>query len=211
MAPLQLFGRRSSHFTRVTRVFAEELGIPYEIVPIYDMKQRDATIYAENPALKLPTLRTAEGVVFGTENICRTLAEHAGNPTGIVWPEQLRGAMQRNAQEMVWHCMAAQVQMVVGTMIGKLPADNIYFAKALDGFKGALGWLDAHVGQVVAALPASRKLSLFEVTLFCTIEHLRFRPTLLIDDYSALVRFAGQFAARPSAACTPYEVDVRPE
>jgi glutathione S-transferase len=210
MAPVQLFGRRSSHFTRVTRIFAEELGVPYEIVPIHDMKQREPGVYADNPALKLPTLRIGDDVIFGTENICRTLAEHAGSANGIVWPEQLRTAVQRNAQELVWHCMAAQVQIVLGTLVGKLPSDNIYFQKALAGFGGALGWLDTHVEQVVASLPPSRKLSLFETTLFCLIEHLHFRQTLPVDQYSGLAKLAATFATRPSALRTPYEVDVRP-
>lgn len=211
MAPLQLFGRRSSHFTRVTRLFAEEMGVQYQVVPIYDMKELDPNTYADNPALKLPALRVDGEVVFGTENICRVIVERAGNPAGIVWPEQLRGTAQRNAQELVWHCMAAQVQIVLGTLVGKLPPDNIYFEKARAGFAGALEWLDTHVVGVLESLPPSRKLSLFEVTLFCLIEHLRFRQTLPVDAYAALTSFAERFAARPSAQRTPYAFDVRPQ
>lgn len=210
MTPAQLCGRRSSHFTRVTRIFAEELGIPYQIVPIYDMKVQDPSLYSDNPALKMPTLRLGNEVIFGTENICRTLADHAGSPAGIVWPEQLRTSLQRNAQELVWHGMAAQVQIVLGTLVGKLPSDNIYFQKALAGFRGALDYLDAHVDRVLDSLPPSRKLSLFETTLFCLIEHLHFRQTLPVEQYSALAKFAATFGARPSAQRTPYEVDVRP-
>lgn len=210
MTPVQLFGRRSSHFTRVARIFAEELGVPYEIVPIYDLKERDPDLLAHNPALKMPTLRVGDQSVFGTENICRTLAEHAGSPAGIVWPEQLRSALQRNAQELVWHCMAAQVQIVVGTLVGKLPIENIYFDKALAGFSGALSWLDSHVDAVVASLPPSRRISLFETTLFCLIEHLRFRQTLPVDGYTALAKFAATFATRPAAERTPYQVEARP-
>ena len=210
MGPVQLFGRRSSHFTRVARIFAEELGVPYQIIPIYDMKVQDPIVYSSNPALKLPTLRIADQVVFGTENICRTLAEQAGSPAGILWPEQLRNPVQRNAQELVWHAMAAQVQIVLGTLVGKLPSDNIYFTKALAGFAGALDWLDTHAEEVVASLPASRKLSLFETTLFCLIEHLQFRKTLPVDGYAALTKFAATFATRPSAQRTPFEFDPRP-
>jgi glutathione S-transferase len=210
MAPVQLFGRSSSHFTRAPRIFAEELGVPYEIVPIYDMKERDPRQYSGNPALKLPTLRIGDEVIFGTENICRALTEYAGSPAGVVWPEQLRHPLQRNAQELVWHCMAAQVQIVVGTLIGKLPIENIYFEKALAGFTGALAWLDGHVEEVLASLPPSRKLSLFETTLFCLIEHLHFRQTLPVDGYAALAKFAATFGACSSAQRTPYKIDVRP-
>jgi glutathione S-transferase len=210
MNTLQIVGRRSSHFTRLTRIFAEELAVPYEIVPIYDMTVRDSAVYADNPALKLPVLRTQDAVLFGTENICRVIAEHAGNPADVVWPEQLRGAVSRNAQELIWHCMTAQVQIVFGTLVAKLPNDNIYFDKARTGFAAALAWLDANVADVVGALPASRKLSLLEASLFCMIDHLHFRKTLPVEKYLALEGFAQEFAARSSAQRTPYQFDVAP-
>src|SRR5262245_14233148 len=127
MTSLQIVGRRSSHFTRLTRIFAEELGLSYEVMPIYDMTAQDSAIYANNPALKLPILRIGEDVVFGTENICRAMADRAQKSVAVVWPEQLRSNISRNAQELVWHCMNAQVQIVFGTAIAKLPADNLYF------------------------------------------------------------------------------------
>ena len=210
MTPLQIVGRRSSHFTRLTRIFAEELGVAYQIVPIYDMTERAPEIYADNPALKLPILRTEDDVVFGTENICRALADHAKISAQVIWPEQLRKNISRNAQELVWHCMNAQVQIVFGTAIAKLPGDNLYFEKARLGFEGALAWLDAHLAEALAALPSPRQLSLFEVSLFCMIDHLHFRQTLPVEKYSALESFARSFAERPSAQRTPYQFDVRP-
>ncbi|MDY6946730.1 MAG: glutathione S-transferase [Pseudomonadota bacterium] len=210
MTTLQIVGRRSSHFTRMTRIFAEELGVPYELVPIYDITERQPDNYAQNPALKLPILRGDDGVVFGAENICRTLADRAPASLQIVWPEQLRENVSRNAQELVWHCMTAQVQIVFGTGLAGLPADNMYFEKARLGFQGALAWLDAHLAQALAALPASRQLSLFETSLFCMIEHLHFRPTLPVAQYTALESFARAFAERPSAQRTPYQFDVKP-
>ena len=210
MNSLQIVGRRSSHFTRIARIFAEELGVSYDIVPIYDMTAQDPAIYADNPALKLPILRTEGGVVFGTENICRALADHAHESTNVVWPEQLRTPVSRNAQELVWHCMTAQVQIVFGTLVAKLPADNLYFDKARTGFEGALTWLDTHLPGALTALPASRQLSLFEVSLFCMIEHLHFRKTLPIEPYAKLEAFRKTFATRPSAQKTAYEFDVAP-
>ncbi len=209
---LQLVGRRSSLFTRVPRIFAHELGVPLELVPIYDMTEQDPATYAGNPALKLPTLRRpGGGLVFGAENISRALAEHPGAaPLRVVWPEQLRLDAARNAQELTWHAMAAQVQLVFGTVIGKLPADNVYFAKGRTGFLGALRWLDDHLDEVLRALPPERDLSLLEVTLFCLVEHLPFRGTLPVDPYPALVHFARAFGARPSARETAYALDTPP-
>ncbi|MDC0666663.1 glutathione S-transferase N-terminal domain-containing protein [Nannocystis radixulma] len=209
--PVQIIGRSSSHFTRVPLVFAHELGVPFEFVPIHDMTVVDPALYAGNPALKLPTLRRAGSLVFGAENVCRALADDADAKLRIVWPEQLRTDVARNAQEFVWHGMAAQVQLVFGTVIAKLPADNLYFTKSLQGFEGALGWLDEHLARVLDALPSPRDLSLLEVTLFCLVDHLSFRSTLPLEPYPALVRFAEEFARRPSAARTPYRFDPPPD
>jgi glutathione S-transferase len=205
---LQIAGRRSSHFTRLTRIFAEELGVAYEIAPIYDMTDQDPGIYANNPALKLPILRMKNATVFGTENICRALAEQASPPVEVIWPEQLRSAVSRNAQELVWHCMTAQVQIVFGTLVAKLPADNLYFDKARKGFEGALAWLDQNLAAALQQLPASRRLSFFEASLFCLIEHLQFRKTVPTEHYTALQNFAREFARRPAAQRTPYQFDV---
>lgn len=210
MTSLQIVGRRSSHFTRLTRIFAEELGVPYDIVPIYDMSAQSPAVYADNPALKLPILRVEDGVVFGAENICRALAERAHESTAIVWPEHLPARVSRNAQELVWHCMTAQVQIVFGTLVAKLPGDNLYFEKARTGFEGALAWLDAHLPEALQALPASRQLSLFEASLFCMIEHLHFRKTLPVEQYSKIEAFRNSFAMRPSAQSTQYQFDVPP-
>lgn len=209
-APIQLYGRSSSHFTRLALLFARELGVACELVPIHDMTQVDPAIYAGNPALKLPTLRRGDSQVFGAENICRTLADLADPPRRIVWPEALRSDLARNAQELVWHGMAAEVQLIFGTMVAQLPADNVYFAKARQGFEGALRWLDDHLERVLAGLPAPRDLSLFEASLLCLVEHVAFRGTLPLDGYPALVRFAATFGARPAAQQTRYRFDPPP-
>lgn len=207
---MELIGRRSSHFTRVALVFAHELGVPVELIPVHDITATDSDIFAGNPALKIPTLRREGSLLFGTENICRALAEQADPKLRIVWPEELRSDVSRNAQELTWHCMSAQVQLVFGTVVGKLPTDNVFFAKGRAGFEGALRWLDSNVDVALAALPAERTVSLFEVTLFCLLEHLRFRGTLSVAPFPALGRFVGSFAARASARETAYRFDTAP-
>lgn len=208
--PVQIVGRSSSHFTRVARIFAHELGVPFELVPVHDMTRDDPATYGDNPALKLPTLRLGDERVFGTENICRTLAELSGSAKRVVWPEDARALVARSAQELAWHGMAAQVQLVFGTMVAKLPAENVYFAKGHEGFVGALRWLDEHLEEAIAGLPAPRDLSLFEVVLFCLVEHIAFRATMPLDACPSLVRFARAFAARPSAELTAYRFDPAP-
>lgn len=203
----RLFGRSSSHFTRLVRLFVEELGVRCTFVPVADLASRKPSDFGGNPALKLPVLVRADGPVFGAENVCRTLSELAASPLRILWTEDLPDARARNAQELVWHAMGAQVQLVFGTQVARLPAENVYFAKAVDGFRNALAWLDTHLDAVLAGLPP-HNLSLLEASLFCLIEHMAFRETLPTGPYPRLLAFAREFGTRASARATPYAFDA---
>ena len=205
----RIVGRSSSHYTRLARIFALELGVVCDFSPVYDLASRNPADYAGNPALKLPVLTLGETVVFGAENICRTLAEQVHGAVRVVWTEDLPGAQERNAQELVWHAMQAQVQLVFGTQVAKLPAENMYFEKAAIGLRSALAWLDAQVDDLQHALPP-RDLSLVEASLFCLWEHLGFRVSVPVASCGRLAAFAETFRARPSAQATPYAFDVPP-
>jgi glutathione S-transferase len=210
MTEAVLHARSSSHYARTVRIVARELGVPLRFVPVYDMTELAPAAYAGNPAMKVPCLHLGGEPVFGTENICRTLARASGRGAQVTWPEQLADITCGNAQELVWHCMAAQVQVVFGTVLARLPPDNIYFAKARAGFEGSLAWLDEHLARVLALLPPQRTLSLFEVTLYCLVDHLSFRQTVSLDGRDALLRFREQWGERESARATPYRLDLKP-
>ena len=207
---LQIVGRMSSHFTRVVQIFALELNVRFALVPVYDLSSLEPGDYEGNPALKIPTLRRGDDVLFGTENICRALAAQAGSPLRIVWPEQLTCAVAQNAQELVWHAMAAQVQLILATYVGKIPAENGYILKVRQGHEGALRWLAHNLVSALQSLPTPRNLSLLEVTLFCLVEHLVFRPMVPLEPYPALRRFAAEYATRASAQSTRYRMDRKP-
>jgi glutathione S-transferase len=203
---IEIVGRRTSLFTRVPLLFAEALRIPYLLTSIADMTDVDPATYAGNPALKLPIMRQGQDVVFGAQNICRVIAGRAAaeRPLHVVWPEDLADVLSRNAQELVWHGMTAQVQLVMGTIFGELPGENVYFVKARAGLQASLAWLDEHIDAALARLPAGRDISLFEVTLFCLVEHLTFRPTVATNPYRNLRAFAATYAALPAAMATAY-------
>jgi len=203
---MQLIGRRSSVFTRMALMFAAELGVPLPLEPIPDMNRTEPEFYAGNPALKLPVLRLDGSVLFGALTICRAIAERCNSPRLIVWPEQMTDILSRNAQELVWHGMAAQVQIVMGTVVNGLPPDSPYFVKAHAGLMGALHWLDERVGTCIAALPP-RGLSVFEISLFCLVEHIAFRPTVPLDSFPELTAFCSRFGERESARRTAYRFD----
>ena len=209
MSVPRIVGRSSSHFTRLVRVFAQELGVACEFTPVYDLSSLNPADYAGNPALKLPVLEMGDVTIFGAENICRALAESAPDRRRIVWPEDLHEVSARNAQELVWHAMQAQVQLAFGTQVAKLPADSIYFAKAAAGMRNALAWLDERLPPIIDALPP-RDISMLEASLFCLIEHLAFRATVPLSPYGHLTALVRAFGARESAQRTPYMFDTPP-
>lgn len=188
-------------------MFAHELEVPFTLVPVDDLQSVDPAAYAGNPAMKVPALRIGSSLLIGTENICRKLTEHAGRADDprIVFPERATSDVVRCAQELTWHAMAAQVQLILGVKLGKLPADNVFFVKVRAGLEGSLAWLDEHLARALDELPKKRVLSLFEVTLFCLVEHLGFRRTLENEPPPGLRRFAAEFAARASARKTLYQ------
>jgi glutathione S-transferase len=118
MSTVQIIGRSSSSYTRVALVFAHELEVPFDLVPVYDLTSVDPAVYAGNPALKIPTMTTSRA----SSACCR----------------------------------------------------------------------------------------LFEITLFCLLDHLAFRATLSLEPYPALARFAEEYAKRPSAQRTQYRFDAPP-
>lgn len=203
-----ILGRGSSHYTRLVRLVAEEVGRPCRFLATTDLGSLSPDDYGGNPALKLPVLKTDAGRVFGAENICRALAQAGAGSCRIVWPEEVIAPCARNAQELVWHGMQAQVQIAFGSQIAGLPPENIYFQKAAAGLGNTLRWLDDNLSAVMSALPTCRDFSLFEGALFCLFEHVRFRETVATQSYPALSAFARTFAERPSALKTPYGFDL---
>ncbi|MEO7773093.1 MAG: hypothetical protein ABIT36_09035 [Steroidobacteraceae bacterium] len=209
----RLIGRRSSLYTRTVLIFSATLGIPCEFEPVRDLGTTDPRRYGGNPALKLPVLHGRNGELFGALNICRALADRADEEASpergprIIWPEELRHDLCRNAQELVADGMTAQVQLVMSTLVGNVAPHEHFVIKTRSGLEGSLHWLDANLGEVLQVIPEPRVLSWFEVSLFCLVEHLTFRLTVPMHDYTALVRFARAYAERPAIRGTSYQFD----
>lgn len=184
----RLFGRAGSHFTRVARIFADECGVDIEFVVVSDLRSVDVADYGGNPCLQVPTLQlTPATTLRGTENICRALHGRAATPLRIAWPDV------DNASEALRFAMNAEVQLVLAPERTKPRAALLH----------ALTWLDAHIDDVTAALPP-RDLSLFEVSLFCLIEHIAFRRTAGLPRLDRVQRVVDVVSARPSAQRTRY-------
>jgi hypothetical protein len=203
----EIVGRSSSHFTRVTRIFAAELGVDYSLCVVHDLMSTDPREYAGNPALKLPAFRAHSGVWFGALNICRELARLSGQKAPIVWPEDLDQALAANAQELVLHAMATEVNLILANA-AQPSSGNAHVQKMEKSLKNTMSWLNENAESALAALPPDRALSYFETTLFCLVTHLEFRGVLPTRPYAALNAFTEGFSARASASSTVYRFDA---
>lgn len=209
MGDLTLIGRSSSHFTRITRMFAIEVGVEVTFRPVFDLTALDTATYGENPALKVPVLLTETGPLFGAENICRELVRRARSKKGkkksdFAMRGDLDSRLVANAEELTLHAMQTGVGIILGKMSGTAPS-----TKTTRSLENTLAWLDAHVDEVVAALPEGRTVSFVEVALYCLIRHLPFRQVLDVKPYGKLAAFADAYGQRASSRETEYRVDSR--
>lgn len=202
-----IVGRSSSHFTRATRIFADELGVEHSFEVVRDLLSLEPRDYAGNPALKLPILRTAEGAVwFGSLPICRELARRSSRGLRLVWPEPLDQPLLANAHELTVQAMGTEVALILANAAGRA-AGGADLGKMRESLSNTMAWLDGQLPEILAALPPERDLSYLEVTLFCLTTHLPFREVLATDGYRNLTGFCETFAARPSARATPFRFD----
>ena len=202
----RIIGRSSSSFTRITRIFACELGVECELRIVRDLRSSNVEDYAGNPALKLPILQAQSGTWFGALNICRALARGSAREPHVVWPEDLREPLLANAQELTLHALATEVTLVMSKLSGV--DATLHQAKLHASLLNVLEWLDVNVAGVLAGLPAARQLSYLEVALFCLVTHLEFRDVVPVAPYRELAAFCGSFAERASAQATPYRFDL---
>jgi len=204
MSHLVLVGRSSSHFSRTARIFALELGVEHAFRPVLDMTSLDAETYAGNPALKVPILVDEHGSLFGTENICRELVRRA-DAKNVVMRGDVRDRVVANAEELTLHVMSAEVTLVMAKMAGGASHAP---PKVTRSIENSLQYLDDHVDAVLAALPAGRRLSFVEVTLFCLVEHLPFRQVMDVTRWTRLGAFSKRFGEREAARATQYRFDA---
>jgi glutathione S-transferase len=217
-AGVVIVGRSSSHFTRVTRIFAAEMGVEYSFRIVRDLLSTETESYGGHPGLKVPVLLASSGTWFGSLNICRALvrlsesAERnqfsaASQSRRLIWPEHLHTAALANAQELVLQAMSTEVSLVMDRAAGGT-GDNQHQQKLRRVLANIMAWLERNAPEALETLPPERALSYFEVTLFCLITHLEFRELLTTSEYTRLTDFAQRFSERASAETTKYVFDT---
>ena len=209
-ADIVIIGRQSSHYTRMVRLLAHALGAEYRLQPVHELLSEDPATFAGNPALKLPALRIGADVWWGSANACRALARAVpGGEARVFWPEQATTPLLANAHEVLAHAMAVQVEVVFHERVSQRPPDATS-RKRRRSLELCLDWLDAHWDAVRSGLPAGR-IALFDLGLFCLLEHLPFRNPMDMTTLPRLAAFVAESGARPDAQATPYRFDPAPD
>jgi glutathione S-transferase len=132
-----VIGSSSSTFTRVARIFAAELGVPYVLQVVPDLRSLDLESYGGNPARKVPSLRTATATWFGALNACRELARVCERKPRVVWPEALQQPLGANMQDLVLHAMATEVGLIM-SHVPEQPADRFHRVKMTRSLENTL-------------------------------------------------------------------------
>ena len=205
---LVLVGRNSSHFTRIARIFAHELGVEYEFEIVYDLTSKSAGEFGDNPTLRVPALRTPTGTWFGSLPICRELVRRSRrHGVRTLFPEHATDARASNAQEIITDLMGTEVSIIMGRL-ANLPSDSAFFEKPAARVAASVEWLERELPAALASQPQGA-LSFLEVSAYCVCTHLGFREVLSIGDRPNLVAFMQRFGERSSAKATSYFVDRR--
>jgi glutathione S-transferase len=204
-AALTLVGRHSSHYTRIVSIYAAELGVECAFEPVFDVRSTEASVFSDNPLLRVPSLRTPEGTWFGSLNACRELARRSSSDLPLVWPEDHAEPLGANAQEITTDAMGTGVVIIMARITGHADQSSL-LEKPFARLRGALAWLEANLDASLALLP-ERRLSFLEVSAYALLTHLEFRQLMRFDDRPRLVAFCERFGARPSARASAYYMD----
>lgn len=205
MNSITLVGRSSSHFTRLARIFALELGVPHTFRPVFDITTLDSAAYADNPALKIPILVDDRGPLFGAENICRELVRRSGRGAEVVMRGDVSDRVVVNAEELTLHVMATEVVLIMAKMGGDV---SLAPPKASRSIENSLQYLDENIDRVLSVMPPTRVLSFVEVALYCVVTHLPFRDVMNVTRWVRLGDFRARFGERESARNTEYRFDA---
>jgi glutathione S-transferase len=201
-----LIARSSSHFSRIARIYAAELAVSCTFQPVYDINSTDAALFADNPLLRVPSLRTTEGTWFGSLNVCRALARLAPRSPRLLWPENLATVIASNAQEVVTDAMGTGVIIITSRLTGAAD-DSPALRKPFARLSGALEWLEANLDEAFDPKPRADELNFLEVSAFCFLTHLTFRGLGTLEGRPKLQAFTERFGERASAQATPYRFD----
>ena len=202
--PVELWGRSSSHFSRVARMFALELAVPHDFRPVLELTTLDPSAYGHNPALKVPVLVDEHGSLFGVENICRALLRRSQHDaSSVIMRGDVPNRAVANVEELTLHVMSSEVSLIMAKATG-----GVAPYKVAPSMHNSLRYVDDTLGAALAALPKDRLISFLEVTLFCVVTHLEFREIMDVSGFERLRDFCQLFSERQSAKSTQYRFDA---
>lgn len=188
-----------SPFARKVLVAAHETGTFSKLdLVIADVWTNPDGIIDDNPLIKVPTLRTPQGIIPNSTLICEYLDQLGGSPILIPEKPEERWPVL-SAYAIADGVMEAAVAHVVERM--RRPADYQWN-----------GWLDRQISKIENGLDHlsticpddPKRADLFTITLACTLEYLDTR--IPEHDWRAahpkLATWLKEFEQRPSMTAT---------
>lgn len=199
----KLYGTPLSHFTRKLRILFAELGEPYEYVRPTGVMGTQASTYADNPLLRIPTLVHRGHTIIESDHIARYIV-------GTYDPDDRFGVRSERVEDMnqlavVNGIMANEVTLILAKRGGLAELDSVaYFRKLLTATEAGLAWLDAHMPD-----HADERFDYRDIVTICMWQHVvHYKLVPGLERYPRIAARVDHLATRASVAGTAPEVSL---
>jgi glutathione S-transferase len=200
---MKLYGTTTSPYVRRVRIFATELGIPFEFIST-SKPEGEAELRRHTPVWKVPTAifneNGTERVLWDSHTILDYLTEkHGWGPfrpatVGDPWHE-------RNLIQAIEGAMDSAIFIFQMERDGIMPGSTAYLTKQGERLGSTLKWVESQLRGNNAFFEDGR-LGLAELLLLTTLDWLVFRNRYPVANQPRLVAFQRTHAERPSVKQT---------
>ncbi len=198
-----LYGSPTSPFVRRVRVSCLELDLPFDAVDVFQADGQ-ARLRAITPLWKVPVVQYPDGQVqWDSEAILGSLQQHAG-------PGPFRAIQDPVRESNIHHAIVGALESAINVFYLRrdgVDTDSIpYMQKQNERVDAALAWVASQLhGDTFLDADAALTAGGFgplELTLFCTLDWLRFREVRPVEQVPAFAEFLAAHQERPSLVAT---------
>lgn len=198
-----LYGSPTSPFVRRVRVTCLELDLPFQAVDVFQ-PEGQTQLRAIAPLWKVPVVQYPDGQVqWDSEAILASILAHAG-------PGPFRAVQDPVRESNIHHAIVGALESAINVFY--LHRDGVdtaaipYMKKQDERVDSALAWVasqlhgDSFLDQTTAVTAGG--FGPLELTLFCTLDWMRFREVRPVDQVPAFAEFLAAHQERPSLVAT---------
>lgn len=203
---MELYGTRTSPFTRVVRIVAMELGFALDLREIFWRLSSDA-LFQLNPGGRVPLLVDGARRLGESRTICSYLMEH-GQARAAESFRVLGGTRRWDEENLVGAIYAAIDSLVVIRVLNDPPAvSHPYMDRCRERIRHCFQSIDELARQGYLVDPAC--FGMAEAALITAADAIEGRGAADLQMYANVTAIRARFANRPSVvnSSPPFEAD----